>query len=56
LKFEVIVPVWKELTEMMDSMNSGHAKVVYGTAQILDSIGSSVQFETPEVTPSAWSV
>jgi hypothetical protein len=49
LKFEITVPIWKEITEMMDSMHSGHAKVVYATAQILDSIGSAVQFETPEV-------
>lgn len=52
LKFQVTVPVWKEVTEMMDSMHSGHAKVVYGTLQILDSVGSSAQFETPEVRPS----
>jgi len=48
IEFSFIVPVWKQLAEMMDSMNSGHAKVVFGTAQILDALGSSLQFETPE--------
>ena len=49
INYEFSVPIWKEIAGMMDSMNSGHAKVVFSTAQILSTISMSLEFRVPEV-------
>jgi len=49
INYEFSVPVWKEFAAMMDSMTSGHAKVVFSTAQILSTVSMSLEFQVPEV-------
>ncbi len=56
INYEFSVPVWKEAAGMMDSMNSGHAKVVFSTLQILSTISMSLEFPVPEVRMRAYEV
>ena len=48
IKFEIEVPIWKELSGAINNIDPGQAKVAFATVQIIASASASLAISFPE--------